>query len=228
MSSQRNASVPAEPRELALRVAPRPALDELDGLLDRRRAGEDLEQLLVADRLTGRHVPGEPSLRERAHLVEQPCGHHLVHAGVDARIERLAGPAKPPYQGVVVRQALAQPLVVTGVGDPLVGHLQGTDDAPHVVGVDERGALGVALGEKRVQGLGAPLGGHPLVGRTGTPVLLAGGETTSRRSRRRDRAPCPRRGRACAPRGAGRRRRPARLAGTAGPSSPRRRPRRPP
>ena len=47
------------------------------------------------------------------------------------------------HEGVVVRGALVQPLVVGGVGGAIVKHLERANDPPRVVGVDERGALGV-------------------------------------------------------------------------------------
>ena len=76
-----------EPRELPLGIAPRVALDPLDGLLVARAAVEPVEQLPVTHRLQGVQFPERV---ERPGFVHQPVGEHPLHPSVDPFVKRPA------------------------------------------------------------------------------------------------------------------------------------------
>ena len=66
-----------------LGVLPGAELHLRDGLRLCGGAVQDPQELLVADGLEGRGVPGQAALEQRAHLVQQARLHHLVHPPVD-------------------------------------------------------------------------------------------------------------------------------------------------
>ena len=142
----------------------------------RRLPGERGEDLLVADRLAGGRPRGEAAPREPRDLLNEPLRDHAVNALVDAGVEALPRHGEAPDARVVVGGAAAEALVVAGVGDAVVEHLERADDAPDVIGVDERGALGVALREQGVEPLRAPLGRKRLVALARGRPALAGRE----------------------------------------------------
>jgi hypothetical protein len=77
---------------------------------------------------------------------------------------------------VVVRLPVPEPLVVLGIAHALVQHFEGTHAATNVVGMNEGSTRWIALGEKGMKRLIAPLGSDALV--TPTPFVtdLAGGK----------------------------------------------------
>ena len=99
------------------------------------------------------------------------------HARVDALVKDLPVHGEAHDERGVAVRADVQALVLAGVGEPLLEELERPDDAAGVVGVDERGALGVAGREQVVESLRPEFLGQARVALAhGVVRLVPGGE----------------------------------------------------
>ena len=173
-----NLRIPPQPGQLPLGVLPGSELHLLQSLRLVRRAVQHPQQLLIANGLKGRGVPGDPAVYQGPYLVQQACRRHGVHPPVNQAPHVLpVGKAEAnPHRVIPGRKPPRLPVVLRDGFPRLPPDLQGPKNPLFIRRVEALRRLGVHGPQLLQKGGDAPGFQLPLQLRPDGPASLTGGE----------------------------------------------------
>ncbi len=156
---RRDLAQAAEPGALALGELAGSRLHTLHGFLDRRPAGEQVDDLGVAHALRGDRPERARGIHQCTDFFNQSLFKHLNDPSIDPRAEFISGAIQGEDRHARRRRAIVIGLEgAEGLSGGL-GHFQGTDHPAAIVGMEPCGRGGIDRREPGVQGRVATLFG---------------------------------------------------------------------